>query len=115
MTTNAFIFSWDIQGIEAIVPISRYENWDKENLMRMLKDEQIKPNPLNNIVQSLLMRARYNTHRHYEIYAVDCDTSLDEEFWRKQWAEYPQFTADLIREKGHKIYSDRQTKQPIIT
>lgn len=115
MTTNAFIFSWDIYGVEAIVPITKYENHDKENLMRILKEEATKPNPLNNIIQALLMRARFNTQRHYEIYAIDCDSSLDEQFWRKQWEEHPQFTADLIRDKGLKLYSDRQTKQPVIT
>lgn len=106
-TTNAFIFSWDNQGIESIVPISQYEHWDKQNLIRMLSEEKTKHNPLNSIMHNLLLRARYNTHRHYEIYAIDCDSSLDEEFWHKQWKEDPQGTADLIRERGYKIYSDR--------
>jgi hypothetical protein len=35
--------------------------------------------------------------------------------WQKQWEEHPQTTADLIRERGHKIYSDRQTKKQLIT
>lgn len=107
MTTNAFIFSWDNQGIESIVPISQYEHWDKQNLIRMLSEQRTERNPLDTIMQNLLLRARYNPQRHYEIYAVDCDASLDEEFWREQWEENPQFTAELIREKGHKIYSDR--------
>lgn len=107
MTKNAFIFSWDTQGIESIVPITQYESIDKENTMRILKEESVVRNPLNSIIQSLLMRARYNSHRHYEIYAVDCDPTLDEEFWRKQWEENPQFTAELIRERGHRLYSDR--------
>jgi hypothetical protein len=45
---------------------------------------------------------------------VDCDPSLDEEFWRRQWEEHPQFTADLIRDKGHKIYSDRQKMNNLV-
>lgn len=115
MTTNAFIFSWDMYGIESIVPITQYEHQDKINLMRILKEEKTERNPLDDIVRMLILRARFNPQRHYEIYAVDCDSSLDEEFWRTQWAENPQFTADLIRERGHKLYSDRQTKQPVIT
>lgn len=114
MTTNAFIFSWDHLGIEAIVPISQYENHDKDQLINLLKDKPRERNPLDSIVRSLLLRARFNTQRHYEIYAVDCDASMDEAFWRKQWEEYPQTTADLIRERGHKLYSDRATKQPVI-
>lgn len=114
MTTNAFIFSWDINGIESIVPISQYEHIDRDNTMRLLREQPIVRSPLNSIIQSLMLRARFNTHRHYEIYAVDCDASLNEAFWRKQWEESPQETADLIREKGHKLYSDRQTKEPVI-
>jgi hypothetical protein len=115
MTTNAFIFSWDQLGIEAIVPITQYENHDKQNLINILSEKPTKRNPLDSIVRSLLLRARFNTQRHYEIYAVDCDASLDEAFWRKQWEENPQDTADLIRERGHKLYSDRATKKPVIT
>lgn len=111
MTTNAFIFSWDCNGIEAIIPITQYEKWDQENLIRLLKNEDKKSNPLNTIIRTLIMRARFNTQRHYEIYAVDCDSSLDEEFWKEQWSSAPQETADLIREKGHKLYSDRRQTQ----
>ena len=106
-TKNAFIFSWDQLGIDSIVPISQYEFHDQENTMRLLRDQPRINNPLNNIVRSLLLRARYNPQRHYEIYAVDCTEEMDEVFWRAQWEEYPQSTAELIRERGHKLYSDR--------
>ena len=114
MTTNTFIFSWDQLGIESIIPISQYEHHDKENLMRLLKDQSRVRNPLDSIVHQLIMRARFNTHRHYEIYAVDCDVSLDEEFWKQQWKEDPQYTAELIRERGHKIYSDRSREDLVV-
>ena len=107
MTKNAFIFSWDQLGIESIVPISRYEFHDQENTMRLLREQPRIPNPLDKIVNMLVMRARYNTQRHYEIYAIDCTEEMDEQFWREQWDEYPQETAELIRERGHKLFSDR--------
>lgn len=107
MTTNAYIFSWDNLGIESIVPITQYEHHDKQNLIRMLSEKKTEPNPLDNILRMMLMRARFNTQRHYEIYAIDCDSSMDEQFWRDQWEEFPQQTAELIRDRGHKIYSDR--------
>lgn len=115
MTTNAYIFSWNMDGIESIVPITEYEHWDQNNLILMLKDRPIKPNPLNSIVRNLVLRAQFNQQRHYEIYAIDCDKSLDEVFWREQWQEYPQETADLIRERGHKIFSNRnKNTEPVI-
>ena len=116
MSTNAFIFSWDQTGIEAIVPITQYEHHDKNQLINLLKDKPRERNPLDSIVRSMVLRARFNTQRHYEIYAVDCSKGLDEAFWREQWEEYPQATAELIRERGHKIYSDRaNTKEIKIT
>lgn len=114
MTTNAFIFSWDCEGIESIIPITSYENWDKQQLINLLKDHKRERNPLDTIIRNLVIRARYNTHRHYEIYAIDCSEDLDEAFWRDQWTDHPQETADLIRDRGHKIYSDRVTKAPVI-
>lgn len=115
MTKNAYIFSWDQEGIEAIVPITKYEHHDKQNLIRMLSEKPVARNPLNGIVQMLLLRAKFNQQRCYEIYAVDCAEDMDEKFWREQWEEYPQETAELIRERGHKLYSDRRTKKAVIT
>lgn len=106
-TQNAFIFSWDQLGIDSIIPISQYEHVDRDNTMRLLKEEPTIRNPLDNIVRRLLLRARFNQQRHYEIYAIDCTEEMDETFWWKQWDEYPQETADLIRQRGHKLYCDR--------
>jgi len=113
MTTNAFIFSWDQQGIESIVPITQYEDWDKVQLMQVIKDGTKKDNPLNSIVNMLTMRARFNTQRHYEIYAIDCDPELDETFWAERWESDPQWSANIVREKGYKIYSDRANPSTI--
>lgn len=114
-TKNAFIFSWDQLGIDSIVPITQYEHHDKQNLIRILSEKPTIKNPLDNIVRSLILRAKFNSQRHYEIYAVDCTEGMDEAFWREQWEEYPQETAELIRERGHKLYSDRATNQVRIT
>ena len=114
MTTNAFIFMWSREGIESIIPITQYEHWDEEQLMNILKEEPVESNPLNSILSRLKMRAKFNSHRHYEIYAVDCHVDLTEEFWKLQWEQHPQFTADLIRERGVKLYSDRATERSLI-
>jgi hypothetical protein len=115
-TKNAFIFSWDQTGIEAIVPISQYEHHEQNNTMRLLREQERIPNPLDSIVNQLIMRARFNQQRHYEIYAIDCEEGMDEAFWQEQWEEYPQPTAELIRKRGHKLYSDRaNTKEIKIT
>lgn len=114
MTTNAYIFAWDEFGIESIVPITEYEHWDKQQLMEMLRDKPRRRNPLDLIVRNLILRAQVNAQRHYEIYAIDCAKEMDEKFWRRSWAEDPQGMADIIRERGHKLFSARRTQQPVI-
>ena len=110
MTTNAYIFAWDQQGIESIIPITEYEEWDRDNTMRILKNEPTERNPLWSILQNLILRAKANGHRHYEIYSVDCAFAIDEQEWRDIWTADPQGTADLIRARGVKIYSDREDR-----
>ena len=107
MTTNAFIFVWDQHGIESIIPITQYENHDHENCMRVLRDEPMIKNPLDTIIRNILLRARINGHRQYEIYSVDCADTMDTQFWNTQWDEHPQETAELLRERGHKLFSSR--------
>jgi len=94
-------------GIETILPISQYEHIEQQNLIRILSEKPTIKNPLDSVVRSLLLRAQFNSHRHYEIYAIDCAESMDEEFWREQWEEFPQATAELIRERGQKLFSNR--------
>ena len=108
MTTNAFIFSWDMNGVEAIVPISQFEDWDTTQAFEKLAGNKVKQNPVGELISRLTLRARYNSQRCYEIYAIDCDESITEEVWIKMWEENPQMCADLIRAKGIKIYSDRK-------
>jgi hypothetical protein len=107
MTKNAFIFAWHHGGIESIVPISRYEVHDRDNIVRILSDKEAITNPLSRIITSLLLRARFNSHRCYEIYAIDCDSDINEDSWWKLWEDDPQGIADLIRSRGHKLFSDR--------
>ncbi len=107
MTTNAFLFSWDQHGIEAIIPITQYEQFEAEQTWAALTGAPVQRNPLTSIIHGLLLRARYNPQRHYEIYSVDCSEEMTEESWKSAWEESPQECANLIREKGHKLYSDR--------
>lgn len=97
-------------GIDSIVPITQYEKIDSENTFRILNNQEAIKNPLNGIITSMVMRARANSQRHYEIYAIDCEFEIDEKEWREQWETDPQYYADLVRERGVKIYSDRPSR-----
>lgn len=65
-------------------------------------------------LNALIMRARYNPQRHYEIYTVDVDPSITAEDMIDMFTESPQGMADLIRARGNKLYSDRMDKRQVV-
>lgn len=113
MTVNAFVFSWDITGVEAIVPISEYEDWETTNAFRVLEGKKPRTNPMNETINMLIMRARFNPQRFYEIYSVDCDPSMTAAWWSKAWQDNPQGCADLVRERGVHIYGSPMPKDSV--
>jgi hypothetical protein len=115
MTTNAFLMSWDCTGVEAIVPITQYEDWDTQCAFDVLQGlSPNKNNPLNSILNAILMRARFNSQRFYEVYAIDCDESVTEDTWRYMWDTNPQGTADLVRSRGIKLYGAGMGQQKAV-
>ncbi len=107
MKTEKFIAMWDMYGLEGLVNVSEGE---QENIVRVLKGE--KPN-WRNPIQYMILRAQANMQRCYEIYVFE--SAVDEVSIKESFQDNPQFMADLIRERGHKIYSDRNTRAPVIT
>jgi hypothetical protein len=105
-------------GLESIFSIddamTQVENYEKEKVWKTLKEEAIgkKPNPIP--LQMLIMRARYNSQRSYEIYSFN--TTMSENQVRKIFAEDPQPIVEWIRENGNKIYSDyvKQERKMIV-
>lgn len=112
--TSLFLFSWDCHGIESIIDLTAYADWDQLQLLNMLADRPTQRNPAWSMVQNILMRARYNGHRHYEVYMVTCNKSMTEHYWREQWALFPQNTAEVVRDRGHKLWSDRAPQEVAI-
>lgn len=115
MTKNAYVVSWCSEGLEAIVPITQYEHEDDDNLLEMIKTG--KPHgksKLGPILHMLTLRARFNPHRHYEIYALDCDENITEQDIASMFEGNPNAAAETIRSKGVCIVSQRRAKQDLI-
>jgi hypothetical protein len=108
MTTNAYLFMWNQYGIEAIVPVTQYEDQAKLDIWNILQEKPTGKNPLDDILSSMQLRARFNPGRHYEIYAMDCEEGITEEQLFELWDSNPQYAADLTREKGVCMFSDRK-------
>lgn len=99
---NLFLLSWDMQGLESCINITEIE---KEATWNALQDQ---PTPkLSHIVNSVMLRARYNSQRHYEIYTVTVADGISDEDIREMFDRDPRGSAELIRVRGHKVYSDR--------
>lgn len=110
--SNIFILSWDNTGLEACINVSEIE---KNSMWATLQDQKPEVS-IGPIISHLMMRARYNSQRHYEIYTIHVDDSVSEQDLRDMFEATPQQAADLIRERGRKIYSDRvDQKQVVIT
>jgi hypothetical protein len=113
MTTNAYLVYWCEEGLESVVPITEYEHWDRDNSFRVLNNQETVRNPLNQMIQNMMLRARVNSQRHYELYAIDCDNSIDKTDIEQMFETDPQSAADLFRSRGHRLYSDRAEKNRV--
>jgi hypothetical protein len=114
MTTNAYLVYWCNEGLESVVPIGQYKQIDIENTFRILNDEDPMSNPVNTIIKTMLLRARFNSQRHYELYAITADEGITQTDIENMFDNDPQGSADTVRRIGHKLYSDRAKANKVL-
>ena len=111
-----FVAMWDMNGLESLINVTQIEKehkqWEKENIFRILKEENQTLKPAHVPLEMMIMRAKFNSQRHYEIYTFDSE--LSEQDISKTFETSPQVMVDAIRGIGHKFYSDRATKSAVI-
>ena len=114
--TTRFVAMWDMHGLESLINVSKIEKdhqqWEKENIFRILKKDNTTLKPAHVPLDMMILRARVNSYRHYEIYTFDSE--LSEQDIRETFENSPQVMADAIRNVGYKFYSDRATKSAVI-
>ena len=104
-----FLISWDNQGLEYIGNITEYQHDATWSALKGTKPTAELAN-----INHLMLRARYNTHRHYEIYVVSAVDGITKEDIQDMFESAPQQAADTIRRLGQKIYSDRCDESKIL-
>jgi len=114
MTTNAYLVYWCEEGLESVIPITQYEQWDQENTFRVLNNQEVVRNPLNSMIQGMILRAKMNEQRHYELYAIDCDENITKADIEQMFETDPQSAADLFRSRGHRMYGDRANRNRVV-
>jgi hypothetical protein len=100
---------WCNEGLECIYDVAaakqEIENWEKETIFSILKEENYagpKPNPIP--LNQMILRARMNSQRSYEIY--EFNSALDIDGVKELFKTDPQIVVDWIRKNGYKTYSD---------
>lgn len=111
--TYSFLAMWDIYGLEAIYDLeparAEIEKWEKDNLVAMIKDEEYKPKPKPIPLQQMILRAKINPQRSYEIYEFNSTFSMTEV--KELFNTEPQVIVNWVRDNGYKVYSDYGKKQ----
>ncbi len=112
-----YIVSWDNLGVEFFEEITEYhpENWAKNHLFDSIKQSKKVEEPMGFSLQSLILRAQFNTHRHYEIYVFTSEDEVGPEDIQDMFTRDPQAFADWVRENhSYKVYSNRKTTKDVI-
>jgi len=103
-----YLAMWDMYGLEFLFDTDK---WEKEYMWSILSE---KPKPTTPSIQMMILRAKANNQRCYEIYAFTADDDLTEESIKLAFETAPQGIVDFIRKNGEKIYSDRATQKAVI-
>ena len=105
---STFVISWCEEGLEGIIPVTELE---RDEVWSILKGEKVAdPRRASKAVGMMIMRARFNPQRHYEVYAVEVEDDISQENLRCMFVDTPQAAANLLRERGQMLYSDRRSK-----
>jgi hypothetical protein len=81
-------------------------------MWQKLKSEPMSESTIPNY-NHLLLRARVNSQRHYEIYSVEATDGITAEDICEMFEADPQGAADTIRRLGHCLHSDRAQKNRV--
>lgn len=98
---HQFVIMWDCNGLEFIEDLTEIE----QGITWAGLKGQTAPMPPN--LNHLILRARYNSQRHYEIFIVEAVDGITKEDIADMFETNPQYAADTIRRLGQKLYSDR--------
>ena len=111
--TKHYLAMWDMQGLECLFDVdlhmNKYNEWEKQKVVSILKEEQVPIQPQGIPLQMLILRARANSQRAYEIYEFNSTVKYDE--LKEAFNDNPQPNVEWIRENGKKVYSDYVKKE----
>ena len=106
--TKHYLAMWDMLGLECLYDVdlhmSKYNEWEKQKVVAILKEERTPDQPSGIPLQMMLLRAKVNSQRAYEIYEFNSTMNYDE--LKEAFNDNPQPVVEWISENGKKVYSD---------
>lgn len=107
---SLYVAMWDCNGLEYLYNVSA---WDRAQVWSELTG---RPNSVERPANPahLILRAQFNSQRHYEIYTFTVDNTISEDDLREQFRDTPQAIVNLIRDRGNCLHSDRNTTKAVI-
>ena len=106
--TKHYLAMWDMQGLESLHDVDshmkKYNEWEKQKVISILKEQRIPDQPSGIPLQMMILRARANSQRAYEIYEFNSTMGYKE--LTKVFNDDPQPVVEWIRENGKQVYSD---------
>jgi hypothetical protein len=82
-------------------------------MWQKLKGEPVSEKAIPNL-NHIMLRARVNSQRHYEIYTCEATDGITAEDIREMFDASPQTAADTIRRLGHCLHSDRAERHKVL-
>ena len=116
--TKHYLAMWDSQGLECLFDVGfymdQYNEWEKQKVISILKEERTPDQPRGVPLQMMILRAKANSQRAYEIYEFNSTMAYDE--LKEAFEIDPQPIVEWIRVNGKKVYSDylKQDRKMIV-
>jgi hypothetical protein len=82
-------------------------------MWQTLRGEPVSETTIPNL-NHIMLRARLNSHRHYEIYTCEATDGITAEDIQNMFEASPQTAADTIRRLGHCMHSDRAERHKVL-
>lgn len=110
---NRFVVMWDMYGLEYVASV--------DEPMKARTWAKLKGQDYHNIyvpnLNHLMLRARYNPQRNYEIFVVDTEPGITKQDLVDMFEADPQSAAETIRSRGVCAYGKPLSDhaKPVIT
>lgn len=108
---RVLIVMWDREGLDSVLDATQM---NQDDIWNILSDNGQTVGKLDNALLGLKLRARFNSHRCCEIYAINVDEAITGDDIGDWFEVNPQGAADLIRARGTRLLSQRSREARVV-